>query len=380
VNVWSEGEFLVLDQGYDVVDTWTIGNGYGADVHDLQLLDNGHALLFSYTPIPADLSPYGGPVDGIVIDTVVQEQDSQKNVVFEWHGSDHVPLTDAYVPLDVSPVDFMHTNAIELDQDGNLLISSRSLSAITKIDRQTGDVIWRMGGRSSQFTFTNDPGFSFQHDVRRLDNGHLTVFDNGNAHSPPHSRAVEYRVNEAARTATRVWRYPDDTSLFAPYMGNFQRLDNGNSMMGWGALPQVTEVLPNGDVAFEVRLSHLTYRAFRFPWTGLPATPPSAVALATGDPTMATLYFSWNGATDIDGFQVFAGPTPQQMTLVTTADRTGFESSVQLSGLDPATCVFQVRPIHHQGLETPYSNFTYRLEQPACLDLLTPVYLPLVPQ
>ncbi len=380
VSAWTDGTYYQLDQNYTVVDTWTIGNGYGADQHDMQLLDNGHALMLSYTPIPYDLSPFGGPEDGTLIDTLIQEQDSAKNVVFEWHASQHTPIDGSFAYLTQSPVDAYHTNAIELDEDGNLLISSRHLSEITKIDHTTGDIIWRMGGALNEFTFTNDEGFSYQHDIRRLPNHNITMFDNGNKKTPtPYSRVVEYAIDEHAKTVTRVWQYPDDKSLYAAYMGNVQRLENGNSVIGWGGLPNISEVKENGDIALELSLGGLTYRAFRFPWEGLPAESPRLVVMGSGDPTSATLFFSWNGATQIDSYDIYAGATISTTGLIDNVPKAGFETSVVMDDLDPSTCVFQIQPVHDMGSTTLFSNIAYRVDQAKCwAQLPHQAHLPMV--
>lgn len=375
---WGNGVYYVLDQHYAVVDSWTIGNGYGADVHDLRLLDNGHALLMSYVPIPYDLSPYGGPADAVVIETVLQEQDSTKNVVFEWHGSQYVPITDTYQGLNQATLDYMHANAIELDHDGNLLVSFRNLSQIIKINRQTGDMIWRLGGRANQFAISNDPGFSLQHDIRRLGNGHITLFDNGNQHKPPYSRAVEYAIDETAMTLTRVWQYPEDQSLFAPFMGNVQRLDNGNSLIGWGALPIVSEVRPDGSKAFEMRLGALSYRAQRHIWDASPAEAPRLSAIFGGDPTAASVFMAWNGATGISGYKVFAGQTASYLQQVASVPRSGFETSAQLTGLPASTCVLRMQPTNQQGQLLPFSNTVYRRDGAACRSQLSFFYLPYI--
>lgn len=373
---WSDGTYYVLDQSYTVVDTWAMGNGYGADLHELQLLDNGHALLLSYTPIPVDLRPYGGPEDGAVVDLIIQEQDAAKDVVFEWHASQHIPFTDSYIGLSQSPVDYIHGNAIEVDNDGQLLISSRHLSEITKINRQTGAIIWRLGGKQNQFTFTNDGGFSFQHDIRRLANGHITLFDNGNQHTPPLSRAVEYAINEQTKTVTRVWQFADG-GAFAPFMANAQRLENGNTMIGWGSNSLATEVRPDGVKAFELAHGAMSYRAFRYTWNATPSEQPRLVLRYGSDATAATIYAAWNGATGVSGYEVYAGPTADAMTLVTTTPRSGFETTATIGGLDTATCVFTVRPVL-QGVSTPFSNNVYRLDQPHCREQLHIFYFPAV--
>src|SRR5439155_9295233 len=152
------GDFQALDSSYNLVDTYRTGNGYKTDLHDLQLLANGHALLMSYDPEPVDMSQIvsGGSPTATVIGLIVQEIDISKNVVFEWRSWDHFNITDTTEPVSGTLVDYVHGNAVDQDQDGNLLISSRHMDEITKINRQTGDIIWRMGGKNNQFTFIND--------------------------------------------------------------------------------------------------------------------------------------------------------------------------------------------------------------------------------
>ena len=374
---WSDGTAYVMNDQYQVIDSWEMGNGYRTDGHEFLLLDNGHAILMSYDPIPYDFQQYGGPADGTLLDIVLQEQDAAKNVVFEWRGSEHIPIEDTQQNLNVTGlVDFLHTNAVEVDDDGNWLISNRNTSEITKINRQTGDIIWRMGGAGNQFTFTNDEGFWRQHDIRRLDSGNITLFDNGNEHDPPHSRAVEYAVNETTMTVTRVWQYPDDTSEYSAIMGDVQRLGNDNTFVGWGGQPKFAEVLPDGTLALEIALGGLSYRAYRFEWNGMPAEMPRAAIQFNGNPSSATLYASWNGATDIEEYDVYAGPTRDSLSLVTTESHTGFETTIPLTGLAINTCFFQVHPVHAEAVETPYSKILFRPDLEACRAELSQIYLP----
>jgi hypothetical protein len=374
---WTYGTAYVYDQSYQLVRTWDIDNGFGADVHEFILLENGNAILMAYEPIPFDLSPYGGPVDGTLIEIILQEQDAGGNVVFEWRGTDHMPIGDTEANLaTTNPVDFLHTNAIEVDNDGNWLLSHRNFSEITKINRQTGEIIWRMGGAGNEFTFTNDEGFYNQHSIRRLDNGDLLLFDNGNQHIPPHSRAIQYIVDENAKTVTRYGMYPGDTSIYSLAMGSVQRLSNGNTMIGWGTTPRMTEVIAGGPVALDILLGSPSYRVFRFPWEGTPIDPPRAVLQSAGDPTAVTVYTSWNGATDIVSYDVYAGATSGTMSLVTNVPRDGFETEIPLTSLPDDTCFFQTKPIHDDGNSTPFSNMMFRLDLEVCWNLLDHAYLP----
>ncbi len=124
----------------------------------------------------------GGNPNAIVIGLIIQEIDENKNVVFQWRSWDHFNIIDAiYIDLTLPIVDYVHGNALELDNDGNILLSSRHLNEITKIDRVTGEMIWRMGGVHNQFTIVNDTiPFHYQHDIRRIANGNITLYDNGN--------------------------------------------------------------------------------------------------------------------------------------------------------------------------------------------------------
>jgi len=215
--------------------------------------------------------------------------DEMKNVIFQWRSWDHFKITDATDDIDLTQpsIDYVHGNAIELDYDGNLLISCRNMDEITKIDRQTGDIIWRLGGleaKNNQFLFINDPiTFSHQHDVRRLANGNITLFDNGNLHTPPVTRSLEYQLDEENKIAVLVWKFNNDPITFAPFRGSSRRLTNHNTIIGWGNHHdprEVSEIKPDGTIALEVIFpdSLVNYRAFKFPWkTNLFVTNPDSI-------------------------------------------------------------------------------------------------------
>ncbi|MCX7833587.1 MAG: aryl-sulfate sulfotransferase [Ignavibacteria bacterium] len=266
-------KFYMLDTSYVIIDSFYTGNGYTTDEHDLQILANGHYLILSYDPQIINMSEIfpGGDTAAVVIGLIVQELDANKNVVFQWRSWDYFSILDATnINFTAGEIDYVHGNAVEKDIDGNLMISSRNMDEITKISRLNGNIIWRLGGKKNQFTFINDTlGFNRQHDIRRVYNGNITLYDNGNFHSPPFSRAIEYQINETAKTVTLVWEYRHNPRIYAPAMGNVQRLPNGNTVIGWGFTNNAfTEVTPQGTKVMHVKfpLFVSTYRAFRFPW------------------------------------------------------------------------------------------------------------------
>ncbi len=255
------GRFEEMDTSYTVTRTWE-GVGELADWHDLQYKDNGNAVLLLYRSRTMDLTSLGGSATATVYSCVVQELDANNNLVWEWDSYPGIPITNTVLSVTGDVVDYAHCNAVDIDNDGNYLVSNRNLSSITKVDGTTGDIIWQLGGVANEFTFTNDDGFNLQHDIRRLDNGRITMFDNGVA-SRGYSRGVEYEIDEVNMIITKTWEH---TGTFTFCCGNMQTLDNGNRLISWGfAKPSVTEVKPDGTRVFVLEIHNNTYRAYKMP-------------------------------------------------------------------------------------------------------------------
>jgi Arylsulfotransferase (ASST)/Transmembrane protein 131-like N-terminal len=311
--------YYLLDARYTVVDSFETGNGYLTDNHELQLMPNGHALMMAYDdqPVRMDSVIAGGNPNAIVTGLIIQEVDAAKNVVFQWRSWDHMNILDVNSCVEdvySANIDYVHGNSIELDNDGHLLISSRHLNEITKINRQTGAIMWRLGRNAlrNQFTFVNDPrGFSHQHDARRLPNGRLSIFDNGNCLDTLYSRALEYQLDEVNNVATLVWQYRDAPDTYGRATGSLQRRAGGGTLIDWGFGLKVTDLHPNDSKAFEVLFSVLnmqTYRAYRYPWTttqfSLDAELLDFGSVAIGDSATLelTVHNTWNRTIEIDRF------------------------------------------------------------------------------
>lgn len=279
-------KFYSTKPDFEPLDSFYCGNGYITDTHELLLLPDNKAYMMSYDSQRVDMSQIvqGGDSNAIVVGLIIQEIDENKNVIFQWRSWDHFEITDAtHENFLAHVIDYVHGNAIAIDYDGNVLISSRHMDEITKINRQTGNIIWRWGGKHNEFTFTNDTiRFSHQHNIRFISNGNYTLFDNGNFHTPPFSRAVEYKLDQINKTATLKWQYRNTPDIYAFAMGNAQRLDDGNTVIGWGsANPTMTEVKPDGTKALEITFAPavVSYRAFKFTWEGAPPQIPATITL-----------------------------------------------------------------------------------------------------
>jgi hypothetical protein len=272
---YPDYQHIVLDSKYELVISHTAQNGYPiADHHDFVYTEENHAFLMIYDPqlVGMDTVVPGGHPEATVIGLVIQELDEDKNVVFQWRSWDHFLITDAteHESLTDSTIDYVHGNSIELVGDTAMIISNRNMCEITKIDRRTGDIIWRLGGKNNMFTIIDDTlGFSYQHDARLISNGNLTIFDNGSFHpvEPPFSSVLEYELDETEMTATKVRRLRNDPDIFGIIMGNAQESEDGRTIVGWGSgVPGITEFLDDGTKAMEVYIDAFSYRAFRFDW------------------------------------------------------------------------------------------------------------------
>lgn len=268
--------YFILDEDFNIVDTAMMQNGYGTNGHDMVILQNGNYLLMQYDAqlVNMDTVVPGGDTAATVKGFIIQEIDIDNNVILQWRSWDHFEITDAVGEDFLSDnIDYVHGNSLEEDLEGNLFMSCRSMEEITKIDRITGEIIWRFGplSKNNEFTFTNDTvGFSHQHDARQLPNGNITLYDNGNYHDPNFSQSLEYEIDEENLTATLVWSYQRDPAVYSMSRGSTIRLENGNTMIGWGNLnvPGASEVTPEGVMTWEViyPAKTKTYRTPKWDW------------------------------------------------------------------------------------------------------------------
>lgn len=363
----ESGIFYVMDHHFVHIDTFICNDPYWTDNHEFLMLPNGHALLIAEHRInDTDLSEVvpGGLSKAWVIHNYIQEMDSDGHVYWDWKSNDRLDFEDA-VEANLyggqtlySAIDYVHINSVARDYDGHYIISLRYYNQVAKIDSGSGDFIWRLGGTKNQFTYINEEiQISSQHHVKPVPgkHNHYTIYDNGNSHSPPFSRAVEYKIDPVAMTAEKVWDYQYDQVNFSNMMGSVQRLSNGNTYIDWSAWPptRACEVDSNNDLLFEIEVDGTSgYRSYRFEWEGKSLKPD---LIAEGVQNGVNLIMNQFNDPDVDYFRIYHGTEPHPATPVDTSRST----LKYLTGLqNKATNYFRVTSVDILGNESDFSNET----------------------
>ncbi len=366
--------WIVLDSNLQTIDSIQCLNGYEMETngHDIVMYPDGHSFVFAYNPQIIDMSQItpGGQPDALVKGLVIQELNEDKQVIFQWRSWDHFQITDATSidPLTGSIVDPVHGNSMERTLDGHLLLSSRNMSEITKINLETGEMTWRMGGENNQFTFVNDnipQHFSHQHDLRMLNNGNLTLFNNGVGLPVEQSSAKEYEIDELNKIATLVWYYEhppvEGKYVYGTGSGSVQRLENGNTLISWGKttnkspnIPNYTEVDENKTITWEFRFNEdiqRGYRVHRYEWK--PCEIPDLNQVTIEMLTALEAKVNWNDVPNAVSYDIQyrkAGNENWKLKHVT-------KSSKKLINLKPETIYeFRLRAYCQNGYVSDYTS------------------------
>lgn len=328
----------MLDSSYELFRKLEpVGEGLRGDLHEFRITDRGTALITVYNPVPADLTSVGGPEQGWALDCLVQEIDIDTgDLVFEWSAVKHVAINDTVRKFageddgttPETAFDFFHLNSIDVDDEGNYILSARHTSSILCVAPRDngGEILWTLGGKSNAFRDVSGGAtdFMYQHDARHHGNATLSLFDNaaaeraGPASPHAHSRGLLVRLDTTAMTATLVRAYADPANPRAALSQGSMQVLGDRVVLGYGWLPFVTELASDNDdddednndeegdrVLCAVELAPWvsarwglvnSYRAFKAAsWVGRPTAPPAVYF----DAAAARVYVSWNGATEV---------------------------------------------------------------------------------
>src|SRR5215203_1295424 len=162
------GEYVIFDGSYHEVHRVRAGNGYQGDLHEFFITAEDTALLTAYVSTQTDLSPIGGPEDGAVWEGIAQE-----------------------------------------------------------LNLETGEILWRLGGKESDFEMGPGTRIAYQHDARRQRDSTITIFDNGaspKVHEQSRGIVVELDMDGMSATLVREFTHPN--KLLSTSQGNVQVLPN----------------------------------------------------------------------------------------------------------------------------------------------------------
>ncbi|KAF2814562.1 uncharacterized protein BDZ99DRAFT_434264 [Mytilinidion resinicola] len=355
----GHGHATILNGSYESIKQVRGAGSKVLDVHEFQVLDERTAVVEIYRPTPFELKKFGaGPRSQWIVDAVFQDIEIETGrLLFEWSSLDHVPPEESVYSIaslafgtgynSSDALDYFHINSVDRDADHNYLVSGRHTSTIYKINGTSGAIIWRLGGRHSNFTLAPGVAFSFQHHARFISHSKegdieiISLFDNSGPEL--NGKRGEYAnessgkllsLNTTSWTAALIQDFPAPHGVFAVSQGNTQILPNGNAFVSWGSAGAITEYSPDGTVIFHAYLESgdlwangnvQNYRGFRFNWTGVPHEDPAVVALRHGESTV--VYVSWNGDTETDVWAFYGVDAKGREIIVGEKKREGFETS-----------------------------------------------------
>jgi hypothetical protein len=343
------GEDIVVDQHYKPVAKITGADGWVISEHDM-IISGSNAWVTAYKNVPANLTPYGGSADGIVVDSAVQEYDLKTGrLLYTWDafnpgGTPNIPLSQSEQrPFPGIPWDAYHINSIQLTGDESFLVSMRNTWTAYLVSRTTNAIEWTVSGnpKNSTFALPANAQFQWQHDVELHNGNVLSVFDDhcceiasvaggkakfGKPSGP--SRGLVVRLDLTNHTGSLVSQYVRGKNFNAAFLGNAQLLPGGNVTLGWGSTPFFSEVNRKGKLLLDAAwpFPDLNYRTYVQKWVGMPSFPPSG-ALRNN-----RVYASWDGATQVASWKVLAGSTAKSLKAVASKTKTGFETTIPLTG------------------------------------------------
>lgn len=298
-----------LNSSYEEVYKIRGANGLVIDMREFHITRDNTALLTVSNVTQADLQSVDGPEEGWILDGTFQEIDIETGELrFQWQASRHFDFSEANRGLDETggtadnPWNFFHITSVDKDGNGNYLVSSSIMNCLAYIDGQSGDVIWKLGGKNNTFEDLSDgdaTNFNGPYHARFADDGKaVTLFDPAESAS----RGLYLDLNTEENTVQVRYQYRNPSDIATESGGSMQRLDSGNVLVSYGTSAAWTEYTEDGAPLCEVHFgaqwhfndhSIASYRVSKNPWVGQPKTQPS-LALRGYEAIV-----SWNGATEV---------------------------------------------------------------------------------
>ncbi|MCL2295620.1 MAG: aryl-sulfate sulfotransferase [Methanomassiliicoccaceae archaeon] len=268
---YAGGVRVIMDETYKEIDRIKMAANTGSSVdvvegHDFYFIDDGHYIISNYEVrlvhnIPAGLKPQ--PQGSKVVASHLQEVKNGK-VLLDWYSTDHAELYalseagyNDYANIGSQQPDYVHFNSVEIDpKDGNLICSFRNLSTILKIDRNTGDIIWKLSGKGDEFGLTKYQKTSNQHFVRLTEDGYITIFDNNV--SEKKTRILKLKIDEGTKKLAD-WKEYIVPGHFSLVCGSAINLEKEVFVVGWGLSMEDFATMTEIDFGTQEKLFELTF-------------------------------------------------------------------------------------------------------------------------
>jgi hypothetical protein len=349
------GELDVVDQTYKKVATIKGQDGWLITLHDAVI--SGHNVWVTANKnVQMNLAPYGGSGTGTMIDSGIQQYDLQTGKLLStWDAQQHIPLTDSYQKPIGNTWDPYHVNSVQVS-GSTFLASMRNTWAAYHVNAGTGAIDWTLGGKHSTYTFGKDAQFQWQHDVKLSSGNVVSAFDDHCClqtgattfqKAAGAGRGLLLKLDTSKHTATLLAQYLHQPSISPQFLGSMDSQSNGNAVVGWGVQPYFSEYTNTGKLLLDVvwPSPDQSYRAMKNRWTGKPFFPPTGgVRTSAGK---ATVYASWDGATQVSFWRVLAGSSSKSLKSVATARKSGFETVIHLAHSYKAYKVQALDSKHH---------------------------------
>ncbi|KAJ5806248.1 uncharacterized protein N7503_003850 [Penicillium pulvis] len=350
----DRGHGVIVDKHYQVEkEVLPLVDVHDFNMHEFNILDGGKTVLACvYRQVEVDLADFGRPNEkSWVVSGGFAEFDIETNqLLAQWNSLDHIALHESNMfhawdgVLGAPGWDYVHANAVDKNAAGDYIISMRFTNTIYGVSGVDGNVMWRLGGLESDFT--QDFTFSKQHDVKFVSsNGthHVISFLNNasdeRGNDENMSSVLHVELDTVAMTAHVVKRINRPDAGLTRLRGSAEVLPNGNIFIGWSERGYQSEHASNGDVLMTARFAstrYSTYRAYKSEFTGRPLTPPDVVASVYGTSSTditTIMYVSWNGATDVAGWNFYAKAYDRgDSVFIGHANKTDFETMYIVDG------------------------------------------------
>ncbi len=155
--------------------------------------------------------------------------------------------------------DWSHVNGLSYDskQQSYYATAAGALELVMKISRATGKVAWSLGAPGNAMGNISTVGTGSlvvaPHSVQSLGAERILVFNRGGMGPSQCSSAVEIHVDEASKKAAKKWSYESSACYQVYFLGDTDRLWNGNTLVNWSTSGHIEEATSKGEVVWSLR-------------------------------------------------------------------------------------------------------------------------------